>query len=243
MKLPRNLSVMLGAVILVLTACSGASDNAAEPDPAVRAEQDAVDGQAVNSSSPETDGDFVIVMLGDSLTAGYGLAEADAPPAQIEERLRAQDFAVRVVNAGVSGDTTAGGLARYEWSVAGATPDLLVIALGANDYLGGVAPERASENLEAIIAKAKADNLPFVLVGLQARTTADSRDRAYGAIYPALAKKHKAPLYPAMLAGVRGNPGLLQADGLHPTAAGAELVADNLTEFLAPVTRELLDDG
>ena len=185
MTVPRNLSVMarrtLGLfVAAALVACGGSSDKA---QTGARVERDATNGapSATETATLETASEtlikgtpsegaadaFVIVMLGDSLTAGFGLPEDDAPPALIEERLRGQGLNVDVINAGVSGDTTAGGLARYDWSVASAKPDLLVIALGANDYLGGVTPARARQNLNAIIGRAQEAALPIALVGLR----------------------------------------------------------------------------
>ncbi len=247
MRLSFNLFV-IAAMALALTACGGESSGASRAETELSEKASAVETNATNSTDPalntavEPAADaFVIVMLGDSLTAGLGLNDNDAPPAQIEKRLNAGGVAVRVINAGVSGDTTANGLARFDWSVTSANPDLLVVALGANDYFGGVEPARAKENLAAIIERAKALGVPVALVGVKARSSAaaDARGAEYSAIYPELAAAHNTPLYPAMLKGVRGVPGFLQADGLHPTAEGAAIIADNLTGFLAPIIATL----
>lgn len=250
MNLPLNLSAIATlALVLSLTACSGESDAdadvKAEPsENKPRVEAKATNGvdDAPNAGNEAASDAFVIVMLGDSLTAGYGLSDIEAPPAQIEKRLRDGGLAVKIINAGVSGDTTAGGLARFDWSVASATPDLLVVALGANDYLGGVAPVRTKANLEAIIKRAKREGVPVALVGIAPRSTAkaDARGAEFGAIYADLAAAYDTPLFPAMLNGVRDNPDLLQSDGLHPSAEGVSVIADNLAGFLAPIvaTRE-----
>ncbi len=255
MGYPHNLSVIAAIALFgALMACSGESDTAADPKAETIEKTQGVELNATNSAAPalnaaddaaltnEADGgDFVIVMLGDSLTAGFGLSDNDAPPAQIEKRLRGGGHGVKIINAGVSGDTTAGGLARFDWSIASAKPDLLVVALGANDYLGGVAPERAKQNLEAIIKRAKGEGIDVALVGIAPRSSAaaDQRGAAYGAIYPDLAAAYDTPIFPAMLKGVRDHPDLLQSDGLHPTADGAAVIADNLTEFLTPIVEAM----
>ncbi|MDA8708668.1 arylesterase [Hellea sp.] len=181
----------------------------------------------------------VVVFLGDSLTAGYNLSPQDALPEQVGLRLNAAGLPVTVINAGVSGDTSANGLARYDWSVKSANPDFLILALGANDYLQNVPPETTRSNLMEILNKAKADNIPVILVGLKPRSKAQtgSRDAKFGAIYPELANQFNVPLYPALLEGVRTNPDLLQSDGLHPTAKGVEVMADRLATFLNPLIR------
>lgn len=184
-----------------------------------------------------------VVMMGDSLTAGFALPEYAALPAQLEDALRAEGVAARFINAGVSGDTTAGGLERYGWTVANAETDMLILALGANDYLSGVAPQAAKANLAAIIERAQADGVAVVLIGLRPQQTQNvtARDAAFATIYPRLAQRYGVPLYPALLAGVRGDPALLQADGLHPTADGVALIASRLAEFVTPHLHALGD--
>jgi len=258
LKFSSNLTLIAAmALCTILAACSNnQSGDASTTETAIAkklppVESDATSGidftlNSVNSANKPNipaPHDFVIVMLGDSLTAGFGLASADAPPAQLEERLKAKGFSATVINAGVSGDTTAGGLARFAWSVAGAEPDLLVVALGANDYLGSVTPTRAKENLDRIIERAKEAGIPVVLVGLEPRSsaTADSRGTDYDTIYPTLAATHGTPLYPEMLKGVRDDPSLLQADGLHPTAEGVGIIVDNFAEFLSPIIANMFE--
>lgn len=177
----------------------------------------------------------VIVMLGDSLTAGYGLPGPAALPAVIERRLIARGLDVSLMNAGVSGDTTAMGLARYNWSVASAEPDMLVIALGANDFLRGVPAEVAYGNLAQIIERAIAADIDIILAGLEPRFTEvpESLQADYAAVYPRLAESFGVPLYSGFMRGVWSEPDLLMVDGLHPTVEGVERMADRLTEFLA----------
>ena len=128
----------------------------------------------------------VIVFLGDSLTAGFGLAAKDALPEQVAKIFKDDGIEVRIINAGVSGDTTANGLARFGWSVAAPDPDLVIVALGANDYLMGIDPEITKQNLSAIVQKAKESDIDCVLVDLQPRSAFDkgSREAVFAAIYP-----------------------------------------------------------
>lgn len=181
-----------------------------------------------------------IVMLGDSLTAGYELSDDKALPAVVERLLAARGVKANFVNAGVSGDTTYDGLSRYDWSVTGTNADLLVVALGANDFLMGLPPERPKKNLAAILDRAKADNIPAVLIGVAIHgNDKDPRDAAYAAIYPDLAKQYGVPYQPDFMAPVSGHSELLMDDGLHPTARGVELMAEGVAEFLAPVIAAL----
>ncbi|MEM9170947.1 MAG: GDSL-type esterase/lipase family protein, partial [Pseudomonadota bacterium] len=177
---------------VVASACGGGS----EPDApgAVVPPTDTTRVDAASTESEQPKGGPVVVMLGDSLVAGFNLPLDEALPAQIEARLAEAGVAANVINAGVSGDTTAGGLARYEFSVRAAEPDLLVLALGANDFLGGVDAARARENLTAILRLAADDDVPVVLFGLGARSEGAPREAAYAQIYPALAETFDAPL-------------------------------------------------
>ncbi|RYD88731.1 MAG: arylesterase, partial [Sphingomonadales bacterium] len=160
-----------------------------------------------------------IVMLGDSLTAGYELAEDEALPAVVQRYLASRGINTRIVNAGVSGDTTADALNRYDWSVASARPELLVIALGANDFMNGLAPERPKKNLAAILDRAKADGIPAVLIGVAIpERNLSPQDQAYAAIYPDLAQEYGVPYMKNFMAPVAGRSDLLMEDGLHPTA-------------------------
>ncbi len=180
-----------------------------------------------------------IVMLGDSLTAGYELSERQALPAVVGRMLADRGVNAKVVNAGVSGDTTADGLNRYDWSVKGTGADLLVVALGANDFLNSLPPEQARKNLSAILDRAKADNIPAVLLGVAIPGRYLSpQDQAYAAIYPDLAEEYGVPYMKDFMAPAGGQSDLL-IDGLHPTARGVEAVAVSVTEFLAPIVSAL----
>ena len=169
-----------------------------------------------------------LVALGDSLTAGLGLAPGKAFPERLEAALRAKGWDVKVINAGVSGDTAADGLARYEWAVP-PDADALIIELGANDMLRGLKPEVTKATLAAILDKARAARLPTLLAGMRAAPNLgpEYADQ-FSAIYPALAKAYDVPLYPFFLDGVAGDPKLNQPDGLHPTADGVEVIVQKI---------------
>lgn len=185
--------------------------------------------------SPSADPEFVIVALGDSLTAGYGLAAADAFPVRLESALRKAGKRVRVINAGVSGDTTAGGRARLD-RVLAEEPDAAIVQLGANDALRGIDPEEASENLAVILQILKKRGIRVLLAGMLAPPNLGDRyARAFNAIYPALAAAHDALLYPFFLDGVAANPELNQADGVHPTAEGIERIVKGIFPYVIRV--------
>ncbi len=169
-----------------------------------------------------------VVAFGDSLMAGYQLPEAAAFPAVLEKALRAQGRNVAVVNAGVSGDTASGGLARLEWTLGGGA-DAVILELGANDMLRGVDPAVTEQALGAILAKLKADHVRVLLAGMRA-TPSLGRDYAvrFEAIYPALAKKYDVPLYPFFLEGMVEDPGQKLPDGMHPNARGVETVVAHI---------------
>jgi len=165
-----------------------------------------------------------LVALGDSLTAGFGLAPGRAFPNRLEAALRAKGWDVKVINAGVSGDTAADGLARYDWAVP-PDADALIVELGANDMLRGQKPDATKATLAAILDKARAAHLPTLLAGMRgAPNLGPEYASQFSAIYPALAKAYNVPLYPFFLDGVAGDPKLNQPDGLHPTAEGVEVI-------------------
>ncbi|MFY9969991.1 MAG: arylesterase [Roseiarcus sp.] len=177
-----------------------------------------------------------LVVLGDSLTAGYGLPPGKAFPDQLQAALGARGWDVKVVNAGVSGDTAGDGLARYDWAVP-ADANALIVELGANDMLRGLPPERTKAALAAILDKAKAAHLPTLIAGMRAAPNLGPEyAHAFDAIYPALAGATGASLYPFFLDGVAGDPALNQPDGLHPTAAGAAAIVNRIL----PSVEELL---
>jgi acyl-CoA thioesterase-1 len=178
----------------------------------------------------------VIVALGDSLTAGFGLPQDQAFPAQLEAALKARGIEAKIVNAGVSGDTAAAGLARLDWAL---TDDAsaVIIELGANDALQGLPPEGTKETLAAIIEKVRAKDLPVLLAGMEApRNLGKDYVDAFGAIYPDLAARYGVILYPFFLEGAALNADLMQKDGLHPNADGVAVIV----ERILPKVEELL---
>ncbi len=187
-------------------------------------------------------GERVILILGDSITAGYGLDLAQAYPALLQQRIDGRGWRFKVVNAGQSGDTSAGGLNRMDWLLRNRI-DVLVLELGANDGLRGLPPETTRKNLQAIIdrTRKKYPDARIVIAGMK---VPPNMGRDYGekfaAIYPALARANKAPLIPFLLDGVGGMRDLNLPDGMHPTAQGHEIVAANVWKVLEPVLRSLL---
>jgi acyl-CoA thioesterase-1 len=169
-----------------------------------------------------------IVALGDSLTAGYGLAASEAFPVRLQRSLAAKGIATDIANAGVSGDTTSGGLARFDWSVPDGT-DAVILELGANDALRGVDPKVARDALEAMLRRLGDRHIPVLLCGMVApRNMGPDYAKAFDAIYPDLAKQYGAILYPFFLDGVAAEPKLNQRDGLHPTAAGVDVIVERI---------------
>jgi acyl-CoA thioesterase I len=165
-----------------------------------------------------------IVAFGDSLTAGYGLAVNEAFPAQLQRALEARGVAATIMNAGVSGDTTAGGLSRLDWSVPDGT-DAVILELGANDALRGFDPAVTRKALETMLHRFQERKIPVLLCGMLAPPNLGAEyGRAFNAIYPDLAAETGAILYPFFLTGVAADPKLNQHDGLHPTAAGVAVI-------------------
>ncbi|HEY8016238.1 MAG TPA: arylesterase [Dongiaceae bacterium] len=176
-----------------------------------------------------------ILALGDSLTAGYGLPAGEGFVPQLEKALRAQGLDARVLDGGVSGDTTAGGLARLDWALA-EDPQVVIVELGANDALRGLDPGQAKSNLDAILAKLTAQHRAVLLAGMLApRNLGADYVTAFDAIYPDLAKHYGVGLYPFFLEGVAANPALNQADGLHPTAEGVAIIVRGILPSLRQV--------
>ncbi len=185
----------------------------------------------------EARGEGVVVALGDSLTAGLGVAADEAFPARLQARLRAEGYDYRVVNAGVSGDTTAGGLRRVDWALR-AHPDVVIVALGANDGLRGQSPQAIRANLEEIVARLQASGARVLLVGMRLPPNYGAEyTKEFEAVFPAVARRAKIALMPFLLDGVAADPRLNQADGIHPTAAGQQMIADRLWPYLRPLLR------
>ena len=165
-----------------------------------------------------------ILAFGDSLTAGFGLAPGEAYPVKLQAALRAKGQDVTVINAGVSGDTTAGGLARLDWAL-GDHPDYALVELGANDALRGIDPDNARGNLDKILTALAAAKVKVLLFGMEApRNWGPDYQQRFDRIYPDLAAQHRVPLYPFFLDGVALDPKLNQPDMLHPTAAGVDVI-------------------
>jgi acyl-CoA thioesterase I len=180
-----------------------------------------------------------ILALGDSITAGFGLPAGEALPQKLEERLRADGFDAKIINAGVSGDTTAGGLARLDWAM-GDHPPYVLLELGANDALRGLDPTEAYANLDKILARLAAAHVKVLLIGMLAPGNwGTAYTEKFDAIYPDLAAKYHVPLYPFILDGVALDPKLNQGDGIHPNIAGVALIVGKL----APVLEHLLRGG
>jgi acyl-CoA thioesterase I len=178
-----------------------------------------------------------LLALGDSLTAGWGLTAAEGFVPQLQTALRAAGYGVEVINAGVSGDTTAGGAARLEWALAD-RPDAALVALGANDMLRGLSPAEAKANLDAILTGLKAAGVPALLAGMKASPGLGADYvRRFDALYGELAERHNIPLYPFFLEGVAADPMLNQGDGIHPNAAGVRRIVAGI----APAVFRLLD--
>jgi acyl-CoA thioesterase I len=169
-----------------------------------------------------------IAVLGDSLTTAYGLALEDGFPAQLQERLRAAGHDCAVLDAGVGGDTSAGGLARLEWMLAD-RPTHVIVELGGNDALRALPPEQMAANLDAIVTRLQAEGVAVLLAGMHAPP---NLGRAYGAafeaVFPRIAERRGVALYPFFLDGVAGKAELNQPDGIHPTAAGIEIIVERI---------------
>jgi acyl-CoA thioesterase I len=180
-----------------------------------------------------------LVALGDSLTAGLGLAPGKAFPDRLEAALRAKGWDVKVINAGVSGDTAADGLARYEWSVP-PDADALIVELGANDMLRGHSPAETKAALAAILDRARAAHLPALLAGMRAAPNlGPDYGGEFAAVYTTLAKTYGVLLYPFFLDGVAADPKLNQPDGLHPTAEGAEVIVQKILPSVETLLKQV----
>ena len=230
----RGTWVFIALVLLLVTACGRE-----EPPPGA--------GTSTSHGTSTAGGEAVwrpasrprIVFLGDSLTAGLGLPKPDSVPARIAARLEQEGYDYEVVNAGVSGDTSAGGLSRLEWSLEGDV-QLLVIELGANDGLRGLPVAAMKRNLDEIITRAKGRGITVVLTGMEAPPN-------YGAAYTSefrqafrdLARDHEVAFVPFFLEGVAGIPALNQGDGIHPNAEGARIIERTMWETIGPLVADL----
>jgi acyl-CoA thioesterase-1 len=205
-----------------LTGCSPAEEKAAKTP----------SNTAPPPSPPAPTVEKVVTLLGDSITAGYGLPSSQSLPIRLEEALKARGVSVRVRGAGVSGDTTGGGLARLNYSVQDDT-DLCIVALGGNDMLQGVDPATVRANLEAIIAGLKARDIPVLLAGMKAPPQYGAYAAEFDRIFTDLAREQDVDLYPFLLQGVALDRRYNQPDGIHPNAEGALIIAAGLAPVVA----------
>ncbi len=227
--MPRILRALLVALPLLVAACGQAD----VPRPEAASRTAPAGARPERLASPSR-----IVFLGDSLTAGLGLPREQAVPSLIQERLRAEGYAYEAVNAGVSGDTSAGGLSRLDWSLEGEV-EILVIELGANDGLRGLPVSQMKRNLSEIVTRAKQRGIAVILSGMEAPPN-------YGIVYTSefrqvfrdLADEHDVAFVPFYLEGVAGIRSLNNADGIHPNAAGARIIAETLWRALEPVLED-----
>ena len=218
----RTRSLLLISTCLLLTACGRqAPPPAATPEPAAAA-------AAPQAARPR------IVFLGDSLTAGLGLEPAQSYPSLVGQRLVREGYPYEIVNAGVSGDTSAGGLRRLQWSLEGDVK-VLVVALGANDGLRGLSPAEMKKNLAAVIEQATAKGVTIVLAGMEAPPNFGADyTRQFRDVYRELAQQYRVRFIPFLLLGVAGNGSFNQSDGIHPNVRGAQMVADLVWAELKP---------
>jgi acyl-CoA thioesterase-1 len=222
---------LFSASLIVLGAAVGCAQErpAADKSPAAPVETSS------QASAPAPSGLPRIVMLGDSLTAGLGLPPAQAYPAIIQQRLNEEGLKFDVVNAGVSGDTSAGGLRRLDWALDGDVR-FLIVALGGNDGLRGLPPSELRQNLSTIVERAQARRITVVLAGMEAPPNfGKDYTVEFRRVYADVASKYGVNLLPFLLDRVAGNDALNQRDGIHPTAEGARLVADNVWTVLRPL--------
>ena len=198
----------------------------------------------VLAASPAQAADeLILVAFGDSLTAGFGLEDNDAFPTKLGSALRERGNKVRIVNAGVSGDTTSAGLARLDWTIP-ADADAVIVELGANDALRGQDPKKAYAALDQILTKLKAKNVAVLLTGMEApRNMGPEYVQAFNGIYPRLAKKHGVALYPFFLEGVATEPSLNQSDGVHPNAEGVAVIVDRILPTVQGLLKQASDNS
>lgn len=180
-----------------------------------------------------------IVAFGDSLTAGLGVAAEDAYPSQLQRRLDRDGFKYRVINAGISGDTTAGGVRRMAW-VLKSRPQIVILELGGNDGLRGLSLRETKANLERIIQQCRSASVTVVLAGMKLPPNYGAEyTNGFESMYPALAKKYHLVLIPFFLDGVAGSTSLNQADGIHPTAEGYRIIVDKVLETVRPLLEQV----
>jgi acyl-CoA thioesterase-1 len=230
--MPRiGLTVLACAMFLAGCGRSSPTPSASSPVSAPAAQP-----SAPASASPDDSGHPKIVALGDSLTAGYGLLEMQAYPALLQQKLEEDGYTWDVVNAGISGDTSAAGLQRLDWALAQADVRILILELGANDGLRGLPVAEMKKNLAAIIERAQERGISVLLLGMQAPPNfGPEYAGSFRQVFPDLAREYHVQLVPFMLDKVAGVSSLNQTDGIHPNAEGTRIVADTLWTRLRPM--------
>jgi len=220
---------LAAALALAVAGCAPRSDDREDPSRTASTPPAAAAVKPAASARPR------IAVLGDSLTAGLGIPKAAAYPSLLQQRLDAEGLDFEVVNAGVSGDTSAGGLARLDWALEGDVR-VLIVALGGNDGLRGLPAEELRGNLAQIVERAQARGISVIVAVMDAPPNY-GRDYivSFHNVYPSLAAQYHVALVPFLLQGVAGNESLNQRDGIHPTPAGARIVADNVWAVLKPI--------
>jgi acyl-CoA thioesterase I len=236
MQVRYIVAAVLALSVVSSVACGRESSTPAEAPPRVTPPPPS-GGPAPSAHMEALDVRPRVVLLGDSITAGLGLSPEEAYPTLLQEKIDADGLAFHVINAGVSGDTSAGGLSRMDWALDGDVR-VLVVALGGNDALRGLPVEELRKNLSTIIERAQAKRIRVILAGMEAPPNfGQAYIVAFHKIYPELSKKYGIPLIPFLLQGVAGIEGLNQRDGIHPTAEGARTVADNVWTVLRPTLK------
>jgi acyl-CoA thioesterase-1 len=238
LSLPSFSSVGLGLLLTVGLLVTGCSNDTPAPSPSA---DDRAASAPETPAAPDADQARRILVLGNSIAAGYGLAPEQAFPALLQQKIDSLDWDFEVVNAGVSGETTAGGLSRLDWLLREPVA-VLILELGGNDGLRGTPPEATRNNLEAIIdqTRARYPDARILLAGMQVPTNlGPAYTSQFRSLYPDIAEAKDTELIPFLLEGVGGIPELNQPDGIHPTAEGQVIVAENVWDVLKPVLQEL----
>lgn len=220
--------IALFALALFASACGAEAGKTKNQQP-----KDAAKIPATSSDRPK------IVAFGDSLTAGFGLSEKESYPFLLQQKLNAEGYNYEVINAGVSGDTSQGGLERIDWSLEQENVRILVLELGANDLLRGLSPAKMKKNLGEIIQKAKAKKVQVLLCGMLAPPSMGAKyQQEFMSAFPDLADEYKVEFLPFVLEGIALNKKLNQSDGIHPNADGAKILAENVYKALQPMLKK-----
>lgn len=235
----RGISPHSGSLVVcllfALAACNGAAAGCGREPAAERLPPSTTEAPVARTDDERPK----IVVLGDSLTAGLGLLDTQSFPSLLQQKIDADGFEFEVVNGGVSGDTSAGGLRRLDW-VLQEDVRLLIVALGANDGLRGLSAAEMKRNLEQIIQNARARHVLVILAGMEAPPNYGAQyATSFRQVYRDLALQYRVPFIPFLLDKVAGQPGLNQTDGIHPNAAGAAVVADTVWSVLKPMLDQL----